>query len=94
MSTNPAFGTEEQVSGGGATSLASVRHHVFVCSEVCDGGALRLGPEFQNSSRSGIRSRLFFVSVAGGAVAALVSYSGRLFHQNASRRHIRVLNRK
>ena len=60
MSTNPAFGTEEQVSGGGATSLASVRRHVFVCSEVCDGGALRLGPEFQNSSRSGIRSRLFF----------------------------------
>ena len=41
-------------------SLASVRRHVFVCSEVCDGGALRLGPEFQNSSRSGIRSRLFF----------------------------------
>ena len=41
MSTNPAFGTEEQVSGGGATSLASVRRHVFVCSEVCDGGALK-----------------------------------------------------
>ena len=41
MSTNPAFGTEEQVSGGGATSLASVRRHVFACSEVCDGGALK-----------------------------------------------------
>ena len=57
MSTNPAFGTEEQVSGGGATSLASVRRHVFACSEVCDGGALK-------RDASGAAARRFW---SGGA---------------------------
>ena len=52
-------------------SLASVRRHVFVCSEVCDGGALRLGPEFQDSL-AGVAGLRLLVRVAGtqpGAVA-------------------------
>ena len=61
MSTNPAFGTEEQVSGGGATSLASVRRHVFVCSEVCDGGAL-------NRDASGAAARRFWRRFSRGAL--------------------------